>query len=385
MLAAAGVGLLGAHAAVAAASAPATSTDAAAVAAAPITVASSTTTLPLFGAQLTVDLATGPGGSMASVTVNPADGLTATTVKPNKVVFVNDAGTAKVVVRSRGGSQEVEARAATLDDFVSGGGAGGWSGDVFGTGTTTTVAYTIVKLADGSPDITAISSSDTSAVIGAVEHSGEHDGQQASARIQFVNGAQSRSLRIEVAVSTGDDGASRAKVSVSLSRPKGVSLPADQIAGSHTWNGVLCGGSKASITYVVAADGTISGVTTTPDAQQAVDGNHLDVRFSDHERVKIKVKSHDDGQLAISVDDKIRCDSPDPSVNTPIATTTTVAGSDSSEGKGHGHGGHGHGHGGTDTSTPTSSAATGATTGSGNGNGSGNGSGHHGGSDSNDG
>jgi hypothetical protein len=287
-------------------------------------VSSSTTTLPLFGAQLTVDLTTGPGGTLSSVAVNPADGFTATTDKPNKVVFVDDAGTAKVVVRSRGGSQEVSAKASTLDDFVSGGGQGSWSGDVFGTGTTTTVNYTVVKLGDGSPDLTGVSTSDPTATIGAVEHEDEHDGQEAAVRIRFVSGAQSRTLTIKVAVRVGDDGASRAKVAVSLSRLKGVSLPADQLAGPHTWTGVLCSGETAQIAYTVGADGTISDVVPTPAAQQSdASGKRLDVRFSDHERVSIKVRANDDGELTISVREKIRCDAPPPSVNTPIATTTT--------------------------------------------------------------
>src|SRR4051812_30203306 len=36
------------------------------------------TTLPLFGAPLTVDVTSGPGGALSSIDVTPADGLTAT-------------------------------------------------------------------------------------------------------------------------------------------------------------------------------------------------------------------------------------------------------------------------------------------------------------------
>ena len=65
----------------------------------PAPVASeTTTTLPLFGAPLTVDVTTAPGGAISAVTVDPADGLTASTVKPNKVKFVNEDGTARVLV-----------------------------------------------------------------------------------------------------------------------------------------------------------------------------------------------------------------------------------------------------------------------------------------------
>ena len=126
-----------------------------------------TITLPLFGAPLTVDITSGPGGVLASVAVNPADGLTATTLKPNRVVFVNEEGTAKVVVNARGGNQKIEARAGSLAEVS---GPGGWSGDLFGTGAITTVGFEIVALADGSPDIANITTSDPTAEIGTVEH-----------------------------------------------------------------------------------------------------------------------------------------------------------------------------------------------------------------------
>src|SRR5262245_10096325 len=57
----------------------------AAVVAAPSAVPAETSvTLPLFGAPLTVDISSGPGGALTSVSLNPADGFTATKTKPNK-------------------------------------------------------------------------------------------------------------------------------------------------------------------------------------------------------------------------------------------------------------------------------------------------------------
>ncbi|MGD9701383.1 MAG: hypothetical protein AB7Q42_14955 [Acidimicrobiia bacterium] len=282
-----------------------------------------TATLPLFGAPLTVDITAGPGGALASVAVNPADGLTATTLKPNKVVFVNEDGTAKVVVNARGGSQKIEARAGSLAEVS---GPGGWSGDLFGTGVITTVGFDIAALSDGSPDIANITTSDPTAEIGFVEHETDDDGdgdQEAKVKIRFTDGTQSRTLSIKVEVET-DDGTTRAKVKIALSNVKGVSLPAADVAGAHVWTGVLCDGTAAQIDYTVALDGSVSGVTATPEPDQlSAEGSKIHVRFATGERVKIRVRG-DDGELKISVDEKIRChDAPPPSVNTDVAPDAT--------------------------------------------------------------
>lgn len=334
----------------------------AAAAAAPVVTSASTITLPLLGVPLTVDLTTGPGGALSSVIVNPADGMTATTLKPNKVVFVNDAGTAKVIVKTGHGTQSVEAKASSLDDFVAGGGFGQWTGDVFGTGTTTTVSYSIAKLADGSPDITGINSADPTVQFGEViRETGDDGEQQAKIRVTFTNGTQSRTLTIKVEVDTGDDGTSRAKVKVSLSPVKGLALPAAQVAGAQVWNGVLCNGAAARIDYTITTEGDITGASATPPTTRLdVNGNHLDARWAEGGRVKIKVRGND-GQLQVSVEDRTRCDSPPPSVNTDISTSTSVEdgedkGGDSKH-RGGGRGGKDHG-----ATTTTAAGNTDATT-----------------------
>jgi hypothetical protein len=292
-----------------------------AVAAAPAAVPAETTiTLPLFGAPLTVDISSGPGGALTDVSINPADGFTATTVKPNKVRFVNEDGTARVDVVSNHGSQRVSARAGQLGDLV---GPGSWSGDLFGTGTTTTVNFEIVALADGSPDITNITTSDPTAEIGAVAHGDDDDGQGAFVRILFTSGIQARSLFIGVTVEAEDDDDdsgddSTAKLSIRLSRTFGQTLPSDQVVGPQTWTGLLCDGTPATINYTVNADGTLSDVTTTPEASVNTNDHKIDVSFSDHERVRIRLRSHDD-EMQVSVKERIRCDSADPTVNTPIS------------------------------------------------------------------
>ena len=288
---------------------------------APVVAAESTTTLPLFGVQLTVDVSTTPSGSLAGVAINPADGLTATKVHSNQVTFVNDAATGKVRVLTRHGAEKTGVTAGALTDIA---GPGGWSGDVFGTGTTTTVSFEIVANPDGSPDITGITSSDPTAVIGDVQRNGGDHGQVARATITFTSGIQSRRLNILAAVFTMGD-KTRASSQVSLSKISGVPLPADQAAGEHTWSGMLCDGSTATVNYTVGADGTITAGAVTPaTATAAVKGSTLRVTFSDTESVRIGVGGKD-GDLRISADPRLRCGRTTPTVNTPTTPDATTA------------------------------------------------------------
>jgi hypothetical protein len=314
-----------------------------------------TVTLPLFGAPLTIDISTGPGGALTEVSVDPADGNVATKLKPHKVVFESADLTdpvgdpAKVVVRSKHGGQSVSARAGSLADFTNSSAPGGWSGDLFGDGTTSTVSFEVVAAADGSPDITATSSAD--GVVGEVKHSsndGHDDESSQSARVsvKFTNtdGDQSRTVTISVKVHTRDDGTTSAKLSVSLGRLKGVAVDAGEAAGSHTWSGVLCDNTAATITYMVAEDGSVSDVVASPDtADVRTRGHKIEVKFSRNERVRISVREHDD-LIKISVDERIRCDSPDP---TTLNSTSIPAEDEENDGGDHGdHGDYGRGHGG---------------------------------------
>ncbi|MEP7114346.1 MAG: hypothetical protein ABI862_13860 [Ilumatobacteraceae bacterium] len=332
-----------------------------------------TVTLPLFGAPLTIGITTGPGGALTEVTVDPADGNVATQLKPHKVVFqsanltdpTGDPG--KVVVKSRHGGQSVSARAGSLADVS---GPGTWSGDVFGDGTASTVAFSIAAAADGSPDITGISTTGAAAVVGDVKHSaGDDDDDESSmsarVSVRFTNagGDQSRSVTVSVKVRTDEDGTTSARVSISLSGLKGVAVDAAVAAGPHSWSGVLCDNSAATITYDVAADGSVSNVVATPATDEVrAEGSKIEVRFSHDERVRIRVRESD-GLVKISVDERIRCDSPNPTTN-----VSTSIPADDDEGDGHGgndhneggHHGGGGGHDDDDTSTTDVTTTTSA-------------------------
>ena len=69
-----------------------------------------------------------------------------------------------------------------------------------------------------------------------------------------TKGDMSRTLTIKVKVDTDDEGDddTSAKLSISLGRIKGVAIDAAAAAGPHTWTGLLCDGSAATINYTVA-------------------------------------------------------------------------------------------------------------------------------------
>lgn len=315
-----------------------------------------TVTLPLFGAPLTLDITTGPGGNISDVAVTPADNTVATKLKPHKVVFQSanpadpSADPARVVIKSRFGGQSISARAGSLGDIT---GPGSWVGDVFGTGSNTTVTFNVGAGSDGNPDITGVTSSDSTAVIGDVQRSsggGDHegDGDHASARvsIKFTSsgGDQSRVLTISVKVHTGEehDGA---KLSITLSRIRGVAQDAATVAGPHTWTGSLCDGTAASVAYTIATDGTVSGVTATPaTADVHSDGGKIFVKFSDHEAVFISVREKD-GMIKVNAMPLLRCKTSDPTTNVDVSLPPPTDQPDGGwwdQGGGYG-GGHHHG------------------------------------------
>ena len=147
---------------------------------------------------------------------------------------------------------------------------------------------------------------------------------------------------------------------LALSNVKGVSLPAAEVAGAHA--GTVCSATarRHRSTTPWPRTASLCGVTASPEPERMhVNGSKIQVRFTRHERVHIRVRG-DDGELKISVDEKIRCDdAPPPSVNTEVApdairptTTTTIdatgimtatASNDGGHRGGNGPGGNGSG------------------------------------------
>lgn len=293
--------------------------------------------LPLFGTGLVVDVETGPGGNLTKVSVfTPGEstapaGLTATEVSARSVEIVNEDGSAKVVVRSDKGGQRVEARAGSLEEIS---GPGGWSGEIF-PGVPASVAFEVTGT-DGTLGLVLGRIDGPVSKVGTPELESEDGEQEISVKIEFRQDGMRRTMKIQASVETDDDGdgGTEAKVRISLSKikeepfkpfkpvePDTTVTPGDPGTGSatKTWSGKLCTGEKVSITYTVAADGTISVGAVSPGGEQWSEGNWVKVRFASGEWVKVKVKNAD-GKLAVRIEEGLNCKgAPAPTVNVPVA------------------------------------------------------------------
>lgn len=300
--------------------------------AAPATASTSTITLPLLGAPLVIDVSTDVSGGLVDVALNPADDYTATKIKANSVSFVGDAEGTRVRVSSRWGGERVTANAASLAEIS---GPGSWSGDVFGTGGTTTVAFTIGSTAEGGPDITGVTvDSPAEATVGDTIHDerswGDKQHHLASATVEFAQNGQRRSLRITATVTEREDGTSSTVV-VGLSRVHGRALVEGDPVGTHTWSGALCDGTPASVTYTVDVEGAITDVVATPEAEVRTKDRRAWAAFSPREGVWISSGESrwgdgDSDELTVGAAEWFRCDRTDPTVNTEIDPDATVDG-----------------------------------------------------------
>lgn len=285
--------------------------------------------LPLGAVGLTVDVTTGPGGAITDVSVNPSEPVTVSKARPNRVAFTVDSSGVKVQVKSKGQTQSVSARAASLADLITA--PGGWSGDLWGDGSVTTVAFTVGDAGDGTPTL-AITDDGGGTVEGPTTFSdddGEESGVKAS--ITFTNATattpatMSRTLTIKVKVeneSDDDDDDSpetHASVKISLGKIRGVAQDAGAVIGvPQQWSGLLCDGTTGTINFTVDADGTITITDTVPTEVDRIksEGRKAEVRFSKDERVKIRTSINDAGQITIDFQEKIRCrDAQNPTVN----------------------------------------------------------------------
>ena len=179
--------------------------------------------------------------------------------------------------------------------------------------------------------------------------------QSARVSIKFTNAAgdQSRTLSIKVKVEE-DDGRHRSQAQ-HLARPhqgrrgQGALAPTPGPACSATpiW--------LRSATPLQPMARSRFGTITPAGATTSTDDGKATVTFATGEQVRIKVRDHD-GQMTVSVKERIRCDSADPVTN----VETSIA-DDHHDGDHHDDGDHkggDHGRGGDDDNNNTSTSST---------------------------
>lgn len=307
-------------------------------------------TLPFPGAPLKLTVTTGPGGAIASADLDNAGAFTATDVSARKVSFVANDGTLQLTVRSKGNEQRVTAKAAEFSQLV---GTSNWSGDVFGTGLASTVAFTVGgdELAPTLTIDDAVSGDAAAggeAIIGDVRTgSDDDDGEiELKGSVQFTLDGQSRTLSIKVKVENDDDddddSPEGASLRITLSKLRGVPQSIDEAVGEKTWTAALCDGtSTATVVYTVNADGTLTlGSATNSDGSSPeikAESNKIEVRFGKDARVKFR-SSLDGDQITVRVEEKVRCrGAEDPSTN--VSTSTTIDDDDDDDDEHHSRGG----------------------------------------------
>ncbi len=291
-------------------------------------------TLPFMGAPLKLTVTTGPGGAIASADLDNAGAFTATDVSAKKVRFVANDGTLQLTVKSKGNEQRVTAKAAEFSQLV---GSSNWSGDVFGTGQASTVAFTIGgdELAPTLTIDEAVSGDAAAggeATIGEVRtESDDDDGEiEVKGSVKFTLDGQSRTLSIKIETGEDDDdddSPEGASLRITLSKLRGVPQSIEDAVGEKTWTAALCdGASTATVVYTVNADGTLTlGSATNSDGSSPeikAESNKIEVRFGKDARVKFR-SSLDGDQITVRVEEKVRCrDAADPTTN--VSTSTTI-------------------------------------------------------------
>jgi len=280
-------------------------------------------TLTLPGVPLTLGITLDPFGNIQEVTIDPT--FAPDHESDHKVTFER-ASDGSTVVKAKASGEKLTAKVKTsnLDEFV---GTQTWSADVFGTGTASTVTFTIAKVGTGDsayleitgpPVVTPVPGID-SEVSGPTTDSDDHDGDEweyeSKAYVNFFMDGFKKSLKIEIETEYENDDdheGVRAKLKVELRGKDVQNLEGAIVEGPQSWTGLLCDGSTALVEYTVAADGTVSEpiVTVAGDVvyETDMDDDGFKIQFTDSNGddgayVKVDVKD-ENGSLALEVKSK---------------------------------------------------------------------------------
>ncbi|HTS15205.1 MAG TPA: hypothetical protein VMH24_06035 [Candidatus Sulfotelmatobacter sp.] len=240
-------------------------------------------TLPLMGTSMAVDISLDTVGVIKTVDVNPLNGMTETKTDPGYVRFATADGKTTVSVLARGGRLALTER-TTLDNLK---GSGSWSADVFGTKAKSTVDYTVGIDASGNPTLTLGAIDPASGITATADAP-----KAKSIKTKFTGGWSVATdgvtftwdgwtKHLSISVSAKSDGTASLRLVLSGKDRQRTTGTLAQLAGARTWSAHLCDATPVSVTYHVAADGTIvydsaTGGTVT---EKSKDG-WLFVRFN---------------------------------------------------------------------------------------------------------
>lgn len=286
-----------------------------------------TVTLPMPGSGLSVVVKLDVVGNVSQVDLDPVGTYSATKVGPHAVTFENGDGTSQVKINAKGDKLAVKASAPTLATFL---GSGTWSADLFGTGDTTTVGYTVGS-AGGAPTI-AIDSvgapGDIAVVQGTPKMKSGPKGSDASVRIDFSRDGFTKKLDIRVSVKADGEHAASLKITLSGKDKQKLSGALVDLVGTRSWSGHLCDGTAVGFTYDVVANGTIAFGTASAPATTKVDKHGLTVKFDGTKtKVDVRLDQKKDGSWELKVSTRTdackHTPAADPTVNTPVAPDAT--------------------------------------------------------------
>lgn len=282
--------------------------------------------LTLPGVPIDLDVVLDDFGNIDTVSFD--FGFTKDHESDHKVTFAKtDDGSTVVKVKAEGAKLTAKVKTSNFGDLV---GDHVWTGDIFGTGVASTVSFTIVQVGSGDSAYLEITSvAVTSPFESSVEgprteagHGGDEDEYESKATIEFFDNGYTKSLKIEVETEhedeEGDDHEGfHAKLKIELRGKDRQELLGDEAIGTHTWDGLLCDGTNASVTYTVAVDGSLTldvvsvagEVTYTVDDDHGDDDDHeLRIRFTDtngDDDAKLRVEAEwEDGSIELSVKSK---------------------------------------------------------------------------------
>lgn len=174
-------------------------------------------TLPVLGAGLDITIVRDDQGAISSIALDPNQADIVKETDHRVIFLLQEDGTTKISVKSGKGFVQTTVRA---DDTAKVTGDGAWSADVFGNGLVT-VPYNVSF--DGITPTISVGSVTTPAGVTAevgelkTKTSDDADKAYSKVKIQLTSGDQTATLTLKAKVYVTDEGATKVKVSATLS------------------------------------------------------------------------------------------------------------------------------------------------------------------------